>query len=186
TIEVFTLDTGRMFAESYALIDQCRDFFGLPIRVMFPDADEVERMVQEGGVNLFYHSLEERKRCCAVRKLAPLRRALDGADGWVTGVRREQSDSRADMEAVGYDTTFGLHKFNPLIAWSADDVWSYIRSSDLPYNPLHDRFFPSIGCAPCTRAVTTGEDPRSGRWWWEHDDAAAECGLHLSEIERGE
>ncbi|MDX8412614.1 MAG: phosphoadenylyl-sulfate reductase [Mariprofundales bacterium] len=181
-IGVFTLDTGRMFAETYALIDQCRDFFKLPIRVMFPDAAEVESMVAEGGVNLFYRSLAARKQCCGVRKLAPLRRALADADGWVTGVRRQQADSRADMAAVEDDLTFGLRKFNPLIEWTEDDVWGYIRSNDLPYNPLHDKFFPSIGCAPCTRAVTAGEDPRSGRWWWEQEGAVAECGLHLSSI----
>jgi len=180
-IVVFTLDTGRMFAETYALIDQCRDFFNLPIQVIFPDAAQVEAMVGDGGVNLFYRSLEARKLCCSVRKLAPLRRVLADADAWVTGVRRQQADSRADMQAVEEDTTFGLRKFNPLIAWTEQEVWEYIRSNDLPYNPLHDKFFPSIGCAPCTRSVTAGEDPRSGRWWWEHEGEVAECGLHLSE-----
>ena len=180
-ISVFTLDTGRLFPETYALIDRCRDHFKLPIRVMFPDASEVETMVAEGGVNLFYHSLAARKRCCAVRKLGPLRRALADADAWVTGVRRQQAESRAEMEAEEEDTTFGLRKFNPLIEWAEEEVWDYLRAHDLPYNPLHDKFFPSIGCAPCTRAVTVGEDPRSGRWWWEQEGAVAECGLHLSE-----
>jgi len=183
-ISVFTLDTGRMFPETYALIDRCRDFFDLPIRVMFPDAAEVEAMVRQQGVDGFYHSVEARKRCCAVRKLAPLRRALEGMAAWVTGVRRAQAESRATMEAVEEDRGFGLRKYNPLIDWSSDQVWDHIRAHDLPYNPLHDRFFPSIGCAPCTRAVTVGEDPRSGRWWWERDEAVAECGLHVSEIRR--
>ncbi len=185
-ISVFTLDTGRMFPETYALIDRCRDFFGVPIRVMFPDAAEVEAMVQEQGVNGFYHSMAARKRCCAVRKLGPLRRALADADAWVTGVRREQSDTRAEMAAEEEDAQFGLRKFNPLIDWTEEEVWAYIRERGLPYNPLHDKFFPSIGCAPCTRAVTVGEDPRSGRWWWERDEAVAECGLHVSSISRKE
>jgi len=183
-IGVFTLDTGRMFAETYALIDQCRDYFNLPIRVMFPDTAEVETMVAESGVNLFYRSLEARKRCSAVRKLGPLRRALSDADAWITGVRRQQADSRADMRAVEEDAAFGLRKFNPLIEWTEDEVWDYIHANDLPYNPLHDKFFPSIGCAPCTRSVTAGEDSRSGRWWWEQEGAVAECGLHVSELNK--
>ncbi|RMH50155.1 MAG: phosphoadenylyl-sulfate reductase [Zetaproteobacteria bacterium] len=184
-ISIFTLDTGRLFPETYALIDRCRDFFGLPIRVLFPDATEVEAMVAQQGVDGFYRSVEARKRCCAVRKLAPLRRALEGMAAWVTGVRREQSDQRAVMEAVEEDARFGLRKYNPLIDWTSEQVWAHIRTNDLPYNPLHDRFYPSIGCAPCTRAVTVGEDPRSGRWWWERDEAVAECGLHVSEIRKG-
>ncbi|MDQ6951602.1 MAG: phosphoadenylyl-sulfate reductase [Mariprofundales bacterium] len=183
-IAVITLDTGRLFAETYALIDRCRDHFKLPIRVLFPDASEVESMVAADGVNLFYHTLEARKRCCEVRKLIPLRRALADAAAWITGVRRAQADSRAEMLPVEDDAGFGLRKFNPLIEWTESEVWDYIRANDLPYNPLHDQFFPSIGCAPCTRAVTAGEDPRSGRWWWEREDAVAECGLHVSTLTR--
>ena len=183
-IGVITLDTGRLFPETYQLIDQCRDYFKLPIRVLFPDAAEMESMVAEGGINLFYRSLEGRKRCCEVRKLHPLRRGLANASAWVTGVRRQQAESRTDMQAVEEDSFFGLRKFNPLIEWMEDEVWDYIRANDLPYNPLHDQFFPSIGCAPCTRAVTAGEDPRSGRWWWEREDTVAECGLHVSTLTR--
>jgi len=180
TIGVITLDTGRLFPETYQLMDRCRDHFNLPIRVLFPDAAEVETMVAEGGVNLFYHALAARKQCCAVRKLHPLRKALAQADAWITGVRREQAESRAEMQPVEDDASFGLRKFNPLIEWSEQEVWDHIHRYDLPYNPLHDQFFPSIGCAPCTRSVTAGEDPRSGRWWWEQEESVAECGLHVS------
>jgi phosphoadenosine phosphosulfate reductase len=156
--------------------------YGLDIEVFFPDAADVESMVREKGLNLFYHSIENRKFCCEIRKVRPLKRALKGAKAWVTGLRREQAASRTDMQPVEDDAAFGIKKFNPLIEWTEKDVWNHIRSNDVPYNKLHDQFYPSIGCAPCTRSVTLGEDPRSGRWWWENEDAVAECGLHVNPI----
>ena len=182
SIQIITLDTGRLPQATYDVMDACREKYGINIQVYFPDADEVEQMVNEHGLNLFYQSIENRKRCCGVRKIQPLRRALKGKKAWLTGVRREQADSRQDMAAVEDDGFFGLKKFNPLIEWSEDDTWAYIRANDVPYNALHDQHYPSIGCLPCTRSVTVGEDPRSGRWWWELEDGVAECGLHASPI----
>lgn len=176
---VFSLDTGRLPAETYALADSIRERYGLAIEVYFPRADLVEAMVREHGVNLFYRSVEHRKRCCAVRKVEPLARALAGLDAWITGLRREQAATRAEVRKVEIDADHGgIVKLNPLADWSWEQVWAYIRAHDLPYNALHDRGYPSIGCAPCTRAVEPGEDQRAGRWWWEQDAAAKECGLH--------
>ncbi len=185
-IRIVTLDTGRLPQETYDVIDACREKYGLKIEVHFPDASDVETMVREKGVNLFYHSLENRKLCCGVRKIRPLKRALKGAKAWVTGVRREQAASRSEMQPIEDDTAFGIKKINALIEWSEKDVWDYIRSNDVPYNKLHDQFYPSIGCAPCTRSVAVGEDPRAGRWWWENEEAVAECGLHVSPISKKE
>lgn len=185
-IRIITLDTGRLPQQTYDVIDACRDRYRLSFEVCFPDADEVEQMVREHGMNLFYKSVELRKQCCEIRKIHPLRRALAGAKAWITGVRREQADSRQSMAAVEDDAQFGMKKFNPLIEWSDSDVWDYIRANEVPYNALHDQHYPSIGCACCTRSVTVGEDPRSGRWWWEHEDGVAECGLHASPIKRPE
>lgn len=182
SIRIVTLDTGRLPQATYDVMDACRDKYGLPIEVFFPDAGDVEQMVREKGLNLFYHSIENRKLCCEIRKIRPLKRALAGAEAWVTGVRREQAASRAAMLPVEDDEAFGIRKYNPLIEWTEKDVWNYIRSNEVPYNKLHDQFYPSIGCEPCTRSVTVGEDPRSGRWWWENEDAVAECGLHASPI----
>jgi phosphoadenosine phosphosulfate reductase len=184
SIQIITLDTGRLPQPTYDVMDACREKYGINIQVCFPDADEVEQMVNEDGLNLFYHSVKNRKRCCGIRKIHPLRRALQGKKAWLTGVRREQADSRQDMAAVEDDGFFGLKKFNPLIEWSEDEIWAYIREFDVPYNALHDQHYPSIGCLPCTRSVTVGEDPRSGRWWWEHEDGVAECGLHASPISK--
>jgi phosphoadenosine phosphosulfate reductase len=184
SIQIITLDTGRLPQPTYAVMDACRAKYGINIQIYFPDADEVEQMVNEHGLNLFYHSVENRKRCCGIRKIHPLRRALEGKKAWLTGVRREQADSRQDMAAVEDDDFFGLKKFNPLIEWSEDEVWAYIRKFDVPYNALHDQHYPSIGCLPCTRSVTVGEDPRSGRWWWEREEGVAECGLHASPISK--
>jgi phosphoadenosine phosphosulfate reductase len=184
SIQIITLDTGRLPQPTYDVMDACREKYGINIQVYFPDADEVEQMVNEHGLNLFYHSVENRKRCCGIRKIHPLRRALEGKKAWLTGVRREQADSRQDMAAVEDDDFFGLKKFNPLIEWSEDEVWAYIRKFDVPYNALHDQHYPSIGCLPCTRSVTVGEDPRSGRWWWEREEGVAECGLHASPISK--
>jgi len=183
-IRIVTLDTGRLPQQTYDVMDACREKYRLDIQVFFPDAAEVEQMVRQSGLNLFYQSVENRKHCCAIRKIHPLKRALSGAKAWITGVRREQAYSRQAMAAVEYDDGFGMKKFNPLIEWTEAEVWDYIRANDVPYNALHDQHYPSIGCACCTRSVTVGEDPRSGRWWWEREDSVAECGLHASPISR--
>lgn len=184
-IPVFTLDTGRLFPETYDLIAETSKRYGLPIHVLSPDAAELERMVAAHGINLFRDSVAARKRCCEIRKLHPLRRALTGLDAWICGLRQGQSANRADVEAVEWDVANGLAKVNPLAHWSAERVRAYIAENDVPYNPLHDAGFPSIGCAPCTRAVAAGEDERSGRWWWE-DDGRRECGLHSRAAGTGE
>lgn len=176
-IPVFTLDTGRMFGESYDLIERTREELGVAIEIYFPDTARVEDMVRTHGVNLFYRSVELRRECCHVRKVEPLRRALEGRLAWATGLRRAQSVTRSGLETVEWDEHNGLYKVNPLADWSNDQVWEYVRSHRVPYNGLHDRGFPSIGCAPCTRAVAPGDDPRSGRWWWEQPEHR-ECGLH--------
>jgi len=177
-VEVFTLDTGRLHKETHALIDQARKKYDRPIRIMHPDAAELESYTLEHGTNAFYDSIELRKRCCEIRKVAPLRRALQGRRLWITGLRREQSVTRADLELLAYDKDHGLFKLNPLLDWTSTDVWEYVRRHDVPVNALHARGFPSIGCAPCTRAVEPGEDERAGRWWWEQAESR-ECGLHL-------
>jgi phosphoadenosine phosphosulfate reductase len=177
-VEVFTLDTGRLHDETLALVAQARERYGRPIRVMFPDAGEVEAFVLEHGVNAFYQSIALRKRCCEIRKLAPLRRALLGKGLWITGLRREQSVTRSDVPVLAPDDSYGLMKLNPLAEWSEAEVWDYARRFDVPANPLHRRGFPSIGCAPCTRAVQPGDEARAGRWWWEQA-ATRECGLHI-------
>jgi phosphoadenosine phosphosulfate reductase len=177
-VDVFTLDTGRLHDETLALIARVRDRYERPIRVMFPDAAEVEAFVLEHGVNAFYDSITLRKRCCEIRKLAPLRRALQGKALWITGLRREQSVTRSDVPVLARDESCGLMKLNPLADWTEAQVWEYLRRFDVPTNPLHRRGFPSIGCAPCTRAVLPDEDTRAGRWWWEQP-ATKECGLHM-------
>jgi len=183
-IRIVTLDTGRLPQETYNVMDACRGKYGINIQVYFPDAAEVEAMVAKSGLNLFYQSVELRKHCCEIRKIHPLKRALSGANAWMTGVRREQANSRQSMAAIEDDTHFGIKKFNPLIEWTEAEVWAYIRDNDVPYNALHDQHYPSIGCACCSRAITVGEDPRSGRWWWEQEDGVAECGLHASPLKR--
>jgi phosphoadenosine phosphosulfate reductase len=183
-IGVITLDTGRLHQATYDVMDACRKRFGIEIRVYFPDAAEVESMVREKGLNLFYDSVANRKLCCEIRKIHPLRRALSGKRAWLTGLRREQADSRESMKMEEDDVHFDIKKFNPLLEWTEDEVWAYIREQDLPYNALHDRHFPSIGCEPCTRAIAAGEDARAGRWWWEQDDGVAECGLHADPLKR--
>ena len=175
---IFALDTGRLHGETYAVIEAIRERYGIGIEVLSPRPDAVEAMVREHGVNLFYRSVENRKACCRVRKVEPLGRALAGLDAWITGLRREQAVTRERARKVEIDTDHdGLVKVNPLADWSWGEVWAYIRAHDVPYNALHDQGYPSIGCAPCTRPVTPGEDLRAGRWWWEQD-AAKECGLH--------
>lgn len=175
---IFTLDTGRLFPETYNLIDQTDIHYGIRLQVFFPDSNEVEKLVADCGINGFYESLEKRRRCCQVRKLEPLKRAFQGLHAWICGLRREQSVTRSEMRAVEWDQTHGLVKINPLIGWHEEQVWEYIRRHHVPYNKLHEQGFPSIGCQPCTRAVKPGEDIRAGRWWWESPDHK-ECGLHL-------
>jgi len=176
-IAIFTLDTGRLPGETYALIDRVREHYGLPIEVHYPDARALEAYVRANGVNGFYRGVELRQRCCAIRKAAPLARALAGRSAWITGQRRAQSVTRSDLAVEEFDAQHNLPKFNPLAAWTEDDVWGYLRANDVPTNPLHARGYPSIGCAPCTRAIEPGEDIRAGRWWWEHP-GHRECGLH--------
>ena len=174
---IFTLDTGRLFPETYNLIDQTAMHYGIRLEVFFPDCTEVEKLVADCGINGFYESLEKRKRCCRIRKLDPLERALRGLDAWICGLRREQSVTRSEMRAIEWDETHDLLKINPLIDWHEEQVWEYIRRNHVPYNKLHEQGFPSIGCQPCTRAVKPGEDIRAGRWWESPDHK--ECGLHL-------
>jgi phosphoadenosine phosphosulfate reductase len=179
---VFTLDTGRLPQETYDLMDATTRRYEIPIEVYFPDPAAVEAMVRAKGLNLFYDSVENRVECCRVRKVEPLLRALETVDAWVTGVRRDQTSSRADTPQFGADARRpGLWKVAPLAGWTEDEVWTYVRQHDVPYNALHDRGYPSVGCAPCTRAVAEGADPRSGRWWWEQG-SDRECGLHLDMV----
>jgi len=174
---LFTLDTGRMFPETYELLYRTTNRYGMSIQVYYPEAGHVEEMVNSKGINLFYESVENRKACCNIRKIEPLRRALQGLDAWITGLRRQQSVTRNEMQLVEWDATHGLIKVNPLIDWTDTMVWEYIHRNAIPYNKLHDQGFPSIGCQPCTRAIQPGESIRSGRWWWE-EPQSKECGLH--------
>ena len=176
-IAIFTLDTGRLPGETYALIDRVREHYGLQIEVRYPDARALEAYVRANGINAFYRSVELRQGCCALRKAAPLARALVGRGAWITGQRRAQSVTRRDIAIEEFDTQHNLPKFNPLADWSDEDVWSYVRAHEVLTNSLHARGYPSIGCAPCTRAIEPGEDMRAGRWWWEHAEQR-ECGLH--------
>ncbi len=177
-VNIATLDTGRLFPETYKLIDETNAFYGIKMDVYFPDQKDVEEMVRERGINLFYNSIEDRKRCCRIRKIDSLERALEGMDVWITGLRREQSVTRTGLQAVEYDEAHDLIKVNPLIDWTEEGLWEYIRENKIPYNKLHDNDFPSIGCEPCTRQVKKGEDVRAGRWWWENPEQK-ECGLHV-------
>jgi phosphoadenosine phosphosulfate reductase len=176
-IKIFTLDTGRLFQETYDLLDITRQKYGCTIDIYFPDAVHVEEMVRSKGINLFYQSIENRQLCCHIRKLEPLKRALHGMEVWITGMRKEQSVTRAGAALVEWDPVFEIIKINPLIHWNGERVWEYISSWKIPVNELHKKGYPSIGCLPCTRAIQPGEDVRSGRWWWELPELK-ECGLH--------
>jgi phosphoadenosine phosphosulfate reductase len=176
-IEIFSIDTGRLFPETYDLIDRLQRRYSRKLRIYYPEAARLEEWVGQNGINGFRNGMEERRSCCAVRKVEPFRRALAGRDAWVTGIRRGQSASRALAAPIEWDREYGLHKVSPLLDWSEKEIWDYIRKKRLPYNSLHDIGYPSIGCAPCTRAVQPGEDARAGRWWWERADSR-ECGLH--------
>lgn len=174
--DVFTLDTGRHFKETYTTLAQTTQHYGKPIRVMYPQTQALEQYVSTHGINAFYESVDQRKTCCYLRKIEPLNRALAGAEVWITGVRAAQSEFRGNMKFFEWDAQRGLVKFNPLLHWKTKDLWAYVKAHQVPYNPLHDQHFPSIGCAPCTRAIAVGEDERAGRWWWENHNQ--ECGLH--------
>ena len=175
-IDIVSIDTGRLHEETYDLLERLQRRYGNRIRVLYPDASDLSELVARQGINGFFHSTEARVSCCHVRKVIPFQRFVAGYSAWVTGVRREQSKARALAAPIEWDAQHGLHKVSPLLDWTDGEVWSYIRTRKLPYNTLHDRQYPSIGCAPCTRAVQPGEDSRAGRWWWENPEAR-ECGL---------
>lgn len=175
-IEVFTLDTGRLFKETYELIDQTRSRYKKPIKVYYPKAERVEAMVNDKGMHSFYESVENRKECCFIRKVEPLKRALAGAKVWVTGLRSDQSENRQSFDLLEWDEANQVIKFNPILRWTYEEMISYLKEYKVPYNKLHDKGFISIGCAPCTRAIEPGEHPRAGRWYWE--TSQKECGLH--------
>ena len=178
---VFTLDTGRLNQETYDLIDKIRLKYNIKVDVYFPKSSDVEDMVANKGMNLMYESVENRKQCCNIRKIEPLKRALKQFDCWITGLRREQSLTRNSISKIEIDTlNNNIIKLNPLADWTNEEIWKYIQENKVPYNELHDKGYPSIGCEPCTRAVMQGEDPRAGRWWWEND-THKECGLHWKE-----
>jgi phosphoadenosine phosphosulfate reductase len=179
-IEVVTLDTGRLFPETYRVFSETILKYNKKIKIYFPDYNDVESMVSEKGPFSFYASKENRLECCKLRKVVPLNRALEGMDCWVSGIRSSQSDNRNKMDELEYDEDRNIYKYHPLFSWSPDDVENFLRDNGVPYNSLHDKGFPSIGCEPCTRAVINGQDIRSGRWWWEND-GAKECGCHLVE-----
>lgn len=177
-IAIFSLETGRLHAETLAMIDRVKETYDYDIALFRPDPLAVERYVTQNGLNAFYESVDMRKECCRIRKVEPLGRALAGKRAWITGQRRAQSATRAELAVQEDDLSHAMQKFNPLTDWSEENVWEYLRSDNVPYNALHDRGFPSIGCEPCTRAVQPGEDVRAGRWWWENPESK-ECGLHV-------
>lgn len=177
-IGIFTLDTGRLPKETYDLMQQVKKRYQLEVEVFYPDTLSIEQFVTHNGPNAFYDSVEMRKQCCGIRKVAPLNRALAGKKAWLTGMRRSQSVTRNELPVSEWDADHELQKFSPLTDWSNGEVWKYIRAFDVPFNELHDQGYASIGCAPCTRAITPGEDIRAGRWWWENPETK-ECGLHV-------
>lgn len=178
-VRIFTLDTGRLHADTLGVIDRIREHYGREIDVYRPEPAAVDEYVNTHGAHAFYESVDLRKRCCHIRKVEPLGRALASEQAWITGLRRSQSVTRAELPLREHDAVHGIAKFNPLADWSEADVWQHIRARGVPYNPLHDRGYPSIGCDPCTRAIRPGEDVRAGRWWWENRDSK-ECGLHVA------
>lgn len=180
-VKIFTLDTGRHFQETYFTMEKTEDKYNFRYKVYFSDYKQVEKMVNKKGINLFYDSIENRKLCCYVRKILPLKRALKNLECWICGLRREQGVTRQSVNVIEWDSVNGLYKLNPLYNWSIDRVWNFIRENKIPYNKLHDEGYPSIGCAPCTRAIKEGENIRDGRWWWENPEHK-ECGLHRRKI----
>ncbi len=179
-IQIFTLDTGRLFNETYSVLNNTLEKYKSPIKVYSPQTEAVEKLVSEKGPLSFYESVENRKECCFIRKVEPLQRALKGNSVWITGIRADQSGERKDIPQIEWDEANQIIKFHPILNWSLDEVKMYIKENNIPYNPLHKKGFISIGCAPCTRAVESGEDLRAGRWWWE-DNTKKECGLHRTE-----
>ncbi len=177
-IEIFSLQTGRLHAETLGMIDQVKTHYGKDISLFLPEENAVNDYVRQYGLNAFYDSVDLRKECCRIRKVEPLNRALAGKAAWITGQRKAQAATRTELAIQEDDVAHGMQKLNPLADWSEDDVWHYIRSNEVPYNPLHDKGYPSIGCEPCTRAIQAGEDVRAGRWWWENPESK-ECGLHV-------
>ncbi|MFZ6754829.1 phosphoadenylyl-sulfate reductase [Undibacterium sp. Dicai25W] len=177
-IGIFSLETGRLHTETLGMLDKVKATYGTEIVLYKPEASAVEAYVAQHGLNAFYDSVDRRKECCRIRKVEPLNRALAGNKAWVTGQRRAQAATRTELAVQEDDVAHGMQKFNPLADWSEEDVWHYIRSNNVPYNPLHDKGYPSIGCEPCTRAIQPGEDVRAGRWWWENPESK-ECGLHV-------
>jgi len=175
-VEIFSLDTGRLFPETYEVQQLTEEKYGFKVKTYFPQTEELETLLGQQGANGFYHSVENRISCCAVRKINPLKRALQDIDIWITGLRSGQSNNRQTMAMIEYDPNFEVIKYNPLINWSLDEVQTFIKAHDIPQNKLHDQGYLSIGCAPCTRAIEPGEDIRAGRWWWEQ--SKKECGLH--------
>lgn len=176
-IRVFSLDTGRLFSESYGVLNRTRERYNRNIEIFFPQAETVGKMLTEKGASSFYECIENRKECCAIRKVEPLNRALENVECWITGLRAEHSENRAELPVVDWDDQRKITKLNPLSNWTLQEVKDAIKKYNIPYNPLHDKGFVSIGCQPCTRAIAEGEDFRAGRWWWE-DNSKKECGLH--------
>ena len=175
---IFTLDTGRLNQETYDVMDEIRNKYNMNIEVMFPDSNEVEEMVRVNGMNLFYQSMGNRKLCCGIRKVHPLKKMLSAVDGWITGLRADQTEVRSNVHRIEIDPQHnGIIKINPIIEWTWEQTWDYIKNNNVPHNKLHDKGYPSIGCEPCTRAIKPGEPLRAGRWWWE-TDPQKECGLH--------
>lgn len=177
-IDIFTLETGRLHAETLDVINRIKQTYDYDVELYRPDPEQVANYVVQNGLNAFYDSVDLRKECCRIRKVEPLKRALQGKQAWITGQRRAQAQTRSSLEVQEFDEAHGLHKFNPLADWSEQEVWYYLKSKQVPYNTLHDRGYPSIGCEPCTRAIEPGEDVRAGRWWWENPESK-ECGLHV-------
>ena len=177
-IEIFSLDTGRLPAQTYEVMQQAKAHYEREVQVYYPNAEVIASYVTENGPNAFYDSVDLRKQCCGIRKVEPLKRALAGKKAWLTGMRRSQAVTRIELPVSEWDDAHGLQKYSPLTDWSNGNVWAYLRAFDVPYNKLHDEGYASIGCAPCTRAITMGEDIRAGRWWWE-DPESKECGLHV-------
>ena len=180
-IDVFTVDTGRLPEATLDLLERVERRYKRRIRVVFPEAQRVQNFVADHGINGFYKGLTQRQACCNIRKVEPFQRAIVGYNAWVTGVRHEQSEERALTQAIQFDARYRVQKVNPLLPWTHEDIWAYIRAGNLPYNPMHDAGYPSIGCSPCTRAVEPGEDHRAGRWWWENPESR-ECGLQPRQL----
>ena len=180
TVKIFTLDTGRLPNETYDCMQKTIEHYNLKIQILFPDREDVEKMTNEFGPNLFYQSVEKRKLCCQIRKVKPLKRYLSTLEFWISGLRREQSPTREAIDRVEWDQANGIIKLSPLADWTRDQVWNYLKENNVPHNALHNRGFASIGCAPCTRAIEPGEHERAGRWWWENPDTK-ECGLHVKD-----